>query len=214
LGTTLDQLPPLHGLIEVARDFHGRGWMAGTAGNLSVRSAPDRFWITASGKAKGRLGDGDFLEVEVTGDQVLRNPGGDSKPSAETAIHRVVYRLFPEAGACLHVHTVDAVIAAARMPADAAGLPLAPIEMLKGLGVWESQPEVELALFDNLADVAEIAAQIERRFRAHPPRLRGLMIRDHGVTVWGQTLQQAYDRLECLEFILSVMTRSPAWQPD
>jgi len=34
-----------------------------------------------------------------------------------------------------------------------------------------------------------------------------LMIKDHGITVWGNDLQQAYNRIEILEFIMSFMAR-------
>ena len=34
---SLNDLPPRTALVKIARDFHGRGWMAGIAGNLSVR---------------------------------------------------------------------------------------------------------------------------------------------------------------------------------
>lgn len=205
---SLDDLPPRLALIEIASDFHSRGWMAGTAGNLSARSAADRFWITASGRPKGRLTEADFLEVRLDCDATADQSDPGAKPSAETAIHRIIYRLFPAAQACLHVHTVDAVLAAGHVRPTADALPLPPIEMLKGLGVWDRLPEVALALFDNLPDVAEIAARIGARFVTEPPRLPALLIRDHGVTVWGESLQQAYDRLECLEFMLSFLAKS------
>ena len=40
-----------------------------------------------------------------------------------------------------------------------------------------------------------------------PPPLSALMVRGHGATVWGAGLQQAYNRFECLEFILSYLAR-------
>ena len=55
MANSLDELHPRAALVEIARDFHARGWMAGTAGNLSAREDENHFWITASGKPKGRL---------------------------------------------------------------------------------------------------------------------------------------------------------------
>jgi len=52
LPALLDDLPPRAALVEIARDFHARGWMAGTAGNLSAREDDEHFWITASGRPK------------------------------------------------------------------------------------------------------------------------------------------------------------------
>ncbi len=206
MANTLDQLAPRAALIEIARDFHARGWMAGTAGNLSAREDDSAFWITASGKPKGRLQETDFLLVSITDGKIIEHTG-NNKPSAETAIHRALYQCIPDARACLHVHTVDACLAAARAPADAEALPLPPIEMLKGLGIWEEQPHVALPLFENHLDVAKIAEAVATRFAKASPQIPALMVRNHGVTVWGSSLQEAYNRTEVMEFIMSYLAR-------
>lgn len=211
MARSWDDLPPRRALAEIARDFHARGWMPGTAGNLSVRdatAADDAFWITASAKPKGHLDADDFLLIDVAGGEVRERRAAGAKPSAETAIHRVIYRLFPAARACLHVHTIDACIAGERCAADATELALPPLEIIKGFDIWEQSPRVALPLFPNLLAVPEIAAAIEARFRAAPPPLTALLIRGHGATVWGANLQQAYDRVECLEFLLSASVRA------
>ncbi len=198
-----DDLPPRRALVSLAREFHARGWMPGTAGNLSARVDGDTFWITASGLPKGGLEEGDFLRLTLEG-QVVEGDG-TLRPSAESAIHAVVYRLFPQARACLHVHSLAAARVSRRQPPDRHELPLPDLEILKGLGIWEASPQVRLALFDNPLAVSHIARAVERRFRLEPPALPALLIRSHGTTVWGESLQQAYDRLECLEFILAYL---------
>lgn len=195
-------------LVELARDFHARGWMAGTAGNLSARDDAEHFWITASGKAKGRLQNDDFLLVNIADAKVVETLASHNRPSAETAIHRALYRLFPDVGACLHIHSVDACLAADTAPKGADALALPPLEMLKGFNIWQQQPQVALPLFDNHLEVDDIAADIGTRFAHTPPPLTALMIRGHGVTVWAKDIDAAYHRVECLEFILSYIARS------
>ncbi|MEK6551542.1 MAG: class II aldolase/adducin family protein, partial [Pseudomonadota bacterium] len=114
MASTLDDLPPRAALVEIARDFHARGWMAGTAGNLSAREDDGHFWITASGKPKGRLDENDFLLVRVKDGAVVEKRVATDKPSAETTIHAALYRRFPEARAVLHGHSVEAMLAASR----------------------------------------------------------------------------------------------------
>lgn len=189
-------------LAEIGRDFHARGWMSGTAGNLSVRDA-DGIWITASGRAKGRLGVDDFIRLDGAGRVLASAPG--LRPSAETALHVGVYRLFPLAGACLHVHSVASCLGA-RAAEDALRLP--PLEMLKAFDVWLEAPEIDLAVFPNHLDVGRIAGEIEVRFKAQPPAVSAFLIRNHGVTVWGETLDQAYHRVEALEFLLEYLAYS------
>jgi len=207
---SFDELNPCSALTEIARDFHRRGWMAGTAGNLSARDRqnPASFWITASGQPKGRLDNTDFLRIDLGEERVLESFHDSAKPSAETAIHRVIYQLFPDVNACLHVHSVDACLAVAHCSTDREELPLPAVEMIKGLDIWEERPVVTLPLFANLVDVPTIAAEIWRRFAAVPPVLPALMIHSHGTTVWGRSLQEAYNRVEIVEFLMSYIARN------
>ncbi len=208
MANSFDSLPPRAALVEIARDFHARGWMHGTAGNLSARADAEHFWITVSGVPKGRLDENDFLLVRIKDGVVIERLRAGTKPSAETAIHRVLYERFADAGACLHGHSVDAALVSARAPKSAKGLRLAPIEMIKGFDIWQQNPKVDLPLFGNTLDVAKIADDIRRRFAKTPPALTALSVRSHGATVWGRTLQETYNRFECLEFILTYMARA------
>ncbi len=202
MAQSLDDLPPRAALVETARDFHARGWMAGTAGNLSAREDDRHFWITASGRPKGRLDELDFLLVRVKDGEVVERVRPENKPSAETVIHRAIYSLFPEARACLHGHSVQVCFAADRAKKGAKALRLAPIEMIKGFDIWQQNPKVDLPLFENHLDVAKIAEEIETRFKKNKPAITALMVRAHGPTVWGASLQEAYNRFEILEYIL------------
>jgi methylthioribulose-1-phosphate dehydratase len=211
MAKTFDQLEPRAALAAIARQFYQRGWMPGTAGNLSARvddnTAPG-FWITASGMPKGQLDDTDFLLVGVRDDAFLERLRPAHKPSAETSIHRAIYRVFPQARACLHVHSVDACIAASRVPAAMTALRVPPLEVLKCFDLWEENPQIDVPVFDNWLDVPHIARDIEQRLAATPPRIAALVIRDHGITVWGESLQQAFNRVEVLEFIMSYLARA------
>ncbi len=208
MAGSLDDLAPRTALVEIARDFHARGWMLGTAGNLSARADAEHFWITASGRPKGRLDEKDFLLVRVHDGKVIERARPENQPSAETHIHRAVYELFPQAAACLHGHSVSACLVGMRARRTARGLMLPPLEMLKGLGVHDERLRVELPLFENHLDVAHIAHEVRVRLHKTPPAVSALLVRGHGATVWGRSLQEAYNRFECLEFLLDYAARA------
>lgn len=195
----LKEADPRFELIDVACKFYRKDWMVGTAGNLSARLADNSFWITASGKAKGELTVCDFVRVALDG-KVLSASG---KPSAETIIHQTIYSLFPEAQACYHVHSIEANLVSLLTNEDE--LPLPGLEMLKGLGVWEEKPKVTMPVFENYLEVKEIADRISDRFRLTPPRIPALLIRDHGVTVWANSLSAATNYIELVEYIFRYM---------
>ena len=193
---------PRPDLISAARDFHARGWMVGTAGNLSARLPDGSFWITASGRAKGKLNTNDFIRIAVNG-EILEQLHPDDRPSAETSIHQAIYRLFPDAQACYHVHSIEANLVSRFT--DQTKLPLPPIEIIKGLGIWEEKPEVLIDLFPNYLEVPRIANEIFERFSLNLPTIPALLIVTHGITVWANSTQAAYNYVEVAEYIFKYM---------
>ncbi len=181
----------------------------GTAGNLSARINDDSFLITASGKPKGQLSETDFVNINLSsGEQTdpTQNLIFRKKPSAETSIHQTIYNLFPATNACFHIHSVDACIAT-HLYANEDKLLLPNLEMIKGFDIWKEQPNINLPLFDNYLDVPQISKEIEKRFVINPPEIDALMIKNHGITVWGNSIQQAFNRIEILEFLMSFLVK-------
>ncbi|NJN49589.1 MAG: methylthioribulose 1-phosphate dehydratase [Alkalinema sp. RL_2_19] len=195
---------PRTDLINAAQYFHQRGWMLGTAGNLSARLEDGSFWITASGKSKGELTENDFIHKLPDGN--ITNLSSDRKPSAETSIHEAVYAIFPEARACYHVHSIEANLVSNFTPA--AMLPLPPLEMIKGFGIWEENPDVAMPLFANHLDVPTIGQEIRDRFGQSLPSIPALLIRNHGVTVWGKSTEDARNKIELVEYIFRYMVQA------
>ena len=198
IDTDLPPSDPRQTMIGAARLFYQMGWMVGTAGNLSTRLPDGSFWITVSGRAKGELTSKDFIRVAPDGTVVERHQVND-KPSAETSIHQAIYELFPEARACYHVHSIEASLVSRFTNKDS--LPIPAIEMLKGFGIWEESPQVEMPIFENYLQVPRIATEIGDRFSAKPPKMPALLIRDHGVTIWAPSPEAARNYIELVEYI-------------
>lgn len=194
-------------LIDAASRFYQQGWMVGTAGNLSIRLPDGSFWITASGCSKGELRITDFVRVYPDG---RVESSSDLEPSAETSIHQCIYTLFPGAQACYHVHSVEANLVSNL--AEAGKLPLPSLEMLKGLGIWEENPCCLMPVFHNYLQVHRIADEIQERFNEHPPKISALLIRNHGVTVWADSTEQARNYLEIIEYIFRYMVSARSMQ--
>ena len=189
-------------LIAIGRLFYERGWTWATAGNLSARADDQSFWVTASGLCKGELNTDDFLRIARADGRVVEG-GAGRKPSAETAIHRAIYDTQGSAAACLHGHSVEAVLASRGR--DPVVLPR--VEMIKALGVWDDGTPTALPVFANHPDVASIGQAVETFLRDHPRPLPALIVRDHGVTAWGQTISEALRHFEAVEFLLTLLAR-------
>jgi len=192
-------------LARIGRGFYERGWMLGTAGNLSARLPDGTLWVTASGVPKGELRREHFVRMTVDGELIQAPPG--ARPSAETSLHQAIYGWDPSQQACLHVHTVAVNLATRLHKGD---VPLPPIEMLKGLGVWVESPKIVAPVFDNPLDVPTIGRAVAARFAVDPPSVPLFLIRDHGLTVWGRSLTEAANRVEVAAFIFDALVQGAA----
>lgn len=183
------------GLIAVGRRFDARGWAPATAGNYSARLGDGRFAITVSGKHKGRLTEDDIMTVDPQG-----NALDGKKPSAETWLHMMLYRDFPQVGAVLHSHATTGV-ALARLMADADGWTISGHEMLKVLpGITTHETSVTLPIVDNSQDMRAIEAALGDRLH-RPDATSAYVIRSHGLYGWGRDIDEAERVIEGIEWL-------------
>ncbi|MGA7119054.1 MAG: methylthioribulose 1-phosphate dehydratase [Polyangiaceae bacterium] len=178
------------------RWLEARGWAPASAGNYSVRLDESRIAITVSGSPKGRLTAADVTVVDYEG-----RPLAAERPSAETALHAVVYRLDGAAGAVVHTHSVFGTILGMddeRMTA----LDLRGYELLKVLpGITTHDTIVSLPVFDNTQDMPALAGRVADRWRHG--HFIGYLIRGHGLYTWASTMDLALRSVEALEFLFS-----------
>ncbi|EOW1327751.1 methylthioribulose 1-phosphate dehydratase [Klebsiella aerogenes] len=182
-------------LVTTCHWIGAKGWAPATGGNMSVREDARWCWLSESGRDKGSLTSDDFLQVDI----LNNNAPSGRKPSAETGLHTLVYRLFPEANVVLHVHTVHATVLSRLETGNT--LQLQGYEMQKTLSGQHSHLDsVAVAIFDNDQDIEALAARIEAYAHSHPLRY-GFLIRGHGLTCWGRDVSEARRQLEGLEFL-------------
>ena len=183
-------------IVAVGRWLDGKGWAPATSGNYSVRLDDDSFAVTVSGRHKGRLTSDDVMRVDADGVSL-----DGKRPSAETALHLALYRLFPDAGAVLHGHSPAAVGLSRAFVGD--GYTLAGHEMLKALpGIATHHAARTLPIVANSQDMAEIDAAITPRL-LEPDAIPAYLIRSHGLYGWGRDMAEAERVIEAVEWMIA-----------
>ncbi|WPM31428.1 methylthioribulose 1-phosphate dehydratase [Hydrogenobacter sp. T-2] len=186
-------------LIEIGRLLHSRGWLPASGGNLSVRLEDERVLITASGSHKGHLTREDFVVVNLKG-EVLE---GSKKPSAETELHLLVYRVFPEVKSVLHVHSINSTLISRMAQED---IRLEGYELLKAFeGIKTHETSISVPVLENSQDMEELSKRIEKKLREE--KVYGFLLRSHGLYTWGKSIREAYIRLEAFEFLFECELR-------
>lgn len=202
-----EHVAAIRALQDVSALLYERGWAFGTSGNYSIvlDRAPLRLLVTASGKDKRRLADGDFVIVDADGATI---PGQAAKPSAETLLHTTLAGAIDSVGAVLHIHTVWNTLLSDFF-FERGFLAIRGYEMLKGLaGIDTHACEVRVPIFDNTQDIPALAGQVRARLAGENASLRhAFLIRGHGLYTWGRDLAEARRHVEILEFLFEVSGR-------
>ncbi|MDG4655732.1 methylthioribulose 1-phosphate dehydratase [Ectobacillus antri] len=180
-------------LSEIKKDLAAKDWFPATSGNISIKVSdePLQFLITASGKDKTKITPEDFLLVDKTGRAIEET---HLRPSAETLLHVHIYNQT-KAGCVLHVHTIENNVISSLYEHE---VTIGNQEIIKALDIWEEGAKITIPIIENYADIPLLG----ETFLPHITGDTGaVLIRNHGITVWGKNGFDAKRRLEAYEFL-------------
>jgi len=166
--------------------LHERGFVAAMDGNLSVRLRDDRVLVTPTCLSKGAMKPADMVIVNLDGERVA----GRRNVTSEIGMHLLIYRTRPDVKAICHAHPPTATGFAA------AGIPLTePLvcEVVMGLGC------IPLARYGT-PGTSELAQTLE----PYVPSYDAILMSNHGVVTYGDTLEHAYMKMETVEHFAQI----------
>lgn len=204
---------PKETICSLCRQFYDQGWVSGTGGGISIREG-DRVYMAPSGVQKERLSPSDLFVLDEAG-QVLESPAGSSKVSACAPLFFNAFRLR-DAGAVLHSHSVNAMLATLLFE-DA--FRVTHLEMMKGITGVGFHDELVVPIIENTAHEHELADSMAAAIEANP-KSHAVLVRRHGVYVWGADWVQAKTHAECYDYLFEAAVKmrqlgiDPARRPD
>ena len=173
-------------IVHYGRMVHQRGFVAAMDGNLSVRLGEDRILVTPTCVSKGAMRPADMVIVDADGKRVQ----GRRNVTSEIGMHLLVYRTREDVQAIVHAHPPTATGFAA------AGVPLTePLvcEVVMGLGC------IPLARYGT-PGTSELAQTLE----PYVPNYDAILMSNHGVVTYGDTLEHAYMKMETVEHFAQI----------
>lgn len=182
-------------LADIKDELALRDWFMGTSGNLAIKvqDAPLEFLVTASGKDKRKRTPEDFLVVNADGQAVEET---SLRPSAETLLHCAVYSQT-SAGCSLHIHTVANNVIS-EIYGDQGQIDFKGLELIKAFGLWDEDAVLTIPIIPNHAHIPDLAEEFKKHLFADSG---AVLIRNHGITVWGKDSFEAKKLLEASEFL-------------
>lgn len=173
-------------LVRFSRWLSRLGFMPGTSGNLSVRLDEDRLLVTPTGMSKQLLRSADMVVVDLQGRQLA----GSRKVTSEITMHLAVYQQRADIEAVVHSHPP---IATAFACAGRALDEMLCQEAVMTLGI------VPLAKYATTG-TAEVASSLRPYISGHD----AILMANHGVVSYGNTLLEAFLKTETVEHLAHV----------
>lgn len=175
-------------ILEIGRRMYQKGFVAANDGNISCRIDNDTILTTPTGVSKGFM-DADMIVKMTLSGKVLS--GGDYKPSSEVKMHLRAYRENPEIRAVVHAHP-----------------PVATSFAIAGIGL--DQPILTEAIMSlGNIPIAKYATpgtdEVPDSIAPFCNGYNAVLLANHGALTWGNSLMQAYYRLESVEMYATIM---------
>jgi methylthioribulose-1-phosphate dehydratase len=200
-GSMASEPSPRALIVDLCRQFYAQGWVSGTGGGVSVRDG-NRIYVAPSGVQKERLTEGELYVLDLTG-AMLEGPADSGlAPSACTPLFLHAFNLR-DAGAVIHSHAMSALLATLIHPTT---FECTELEMIKGIAGHGYHDRLVVPIIENTAHECDLADSMADAMRAHP-RTSAVLVRRHGVYVWGKDWAQAKTHAECYHYLFEAAVR-------
>lgn len=194
-------------IAQLAEQFYGQGWAIGTSGGVSIRvggpseNRPWRVFVAPSGIQKEDMIGDDVFEMDMDQNIVVPPKTPNLRLSACTPLWFLVYKHRPSARSVIHTHSVYAQLATLLDPTETSkSLKITHLEMVKGVGNHAYDDILEIPIIDNRPSEDLLADDLEIAMKEYP-KCNAVLVRRHGLYVWGDSWEQAKTHCESFEFL-------------
>ena len=167
-------------LAECCHLPYDRHLTVSAGGNMSVRLGEDEILITPSGVNKGLISGDDLVKMDMDGNVIS---GG--KPSIEHKFHIGIYKENPETNAVIHCHPLYCLALAVKGEDIKSCLTPEGVLLLDQVPTVRYETPGSQELVDAVMEYADAPA---------------MLMAKHGAITQGRTLEEAFNRMEELEF--------------
>ncbi|KAJ1993168.1 Methylthioribulose-1-phosphate dehydratase [Dimargaris cristalligena] len=190
-------LPPPVLIPELGHLFYTLGWMTGTG---------DTIFVTPSGIQKERLTPSDLFLLDFHTRSILKAPTLPVQPSACTPLFYHCFQLR-DAGACIHTHSQNALLVTLIYPGPT--FTITNQEMIKGIRRGTHGPGLAntdtlvVPIIENAPTEEDLSDGLTQAMSEYPDTC-AILVRNHGVFVWGATWEKAKTMTECYDYLFEV----------
>lgn len=192
-------------LCELCRLFYTQGWVTGTGGGISIKDGKI-IYVAPSGVQKERLEPEDLFQLNLKGEIVTPPNDSTLKCSQCTPLFMLAYKMRG-AGAVMHSHSKHAVLAT--LITEGNEFTATHLEMIKGIRdantgkALRYDDRLVVPIIENTPFEADLAESMEKALEQYPA-CNAVLVRRHGVYVWGDTWQAAKSMAESYNYLFEL----------
>jgi L-fuculose-phosphate aldolase len=167
-------------LVRICKLLYDRQLTVSAGGNMSVKISDSEILITPSGRNKGMLEPEDLVLINSKGKAL-----SDGKPSIEHKFHLALYNMNYETNAVIHCHPLHCVTLA-----------------VKGENIKSNITPEGVILLGNVPMIPYYTPGSKKLVEAvaEQGHCKAILMARHGAITQGRNLEEAYNRMEELEF--------------
>jgi L-fuculose-phosphate aldolase len=173
-------------LVRFCKMLYDRQITVSAGGNMSLMIDDSEILITPSGRNKGLLEPEDLILMGTDGSVI-----SDGKPSIENKMHLALYNLNPETRSVVHCHPLYCTSIAVK------GKELKTELTPEGVILLGKVPMIPYFTPGSQELVDAVAARHDSK---------AMLMARHGAITQGRTVEEAYNRMEELEFQARLQT--------
>ena len=167
-------------LTDVCTKLYERKLTVSAGGNMSIRLNDGEILITPSGRNKGLLLPEDMVKMSMDGKVI-----GEGKPSIEHKFHLAIYNKNQDVNAIVHCHPLYCTALAVK------GTKIKSDLTPEGVLLLGDVPMVEYYTPGSDELVKAVEAYADKN---------AMIMKRHGALTSGRNMEEAYNRMEELEF--------------
>jgi methylthioribulose-1-phosphate dehydratase len=185
------------------RQFYKLGWATGSGGGISIKESDNSIWIAPSGVHKEFVERDDLFQMDLEGNVITPPKNPKLRCSECTPLFLQAYRIR-NAGAVLHSHSPYAVMITKLFDTE---FQCIEFEMIKGILDHKNTEWCRVPIIPNTENESELTESLKNAILAYP-RSHAVLVRNHGVYIWGPTWEKAKVHAECYEYLFKIVLKT------
>ncbi|CAA0815985.1 Probable bifunctional methylthioribulose-1-phosphate dehydratase/enolase-phosphatase E1 [Striga hermonthica] len=197
-------------ISELCRQFYHLGWVSGTGGSITIKVHDDSIpkphqliVMSPSGVQKERMMEEDMYVLAPDG-SVLSEPSAKpwpNKPPKCSDCGPLFMKAYEmrNAGAVIHSHGMESCLVTMINPLSKE-FRITHMEMIKGIQGHGYYDELVVPIIENTAHERELTQSLAEAIQAYP-KTTAVLVRNHGVYIWGDSWINAKTQAECYHYL-------------